>query len=189
MAEYNAKTVKTEKKRVEKVVSNPAQIKKKSEAGKLVSMFVSDSVHDIKSYIVMDVIVPTIQDTIINILEMVFHGRSKHSGKGSFITYNSISSSGNRSYRNDYRTAVNDYPEHDLMYPTRGDAESVLDAMFDSLDRYKVVSVADLYDFSDISKYDYTLTRYGWTDLYGSRVKRTRNGYYILDLPKARPLD
>ena len=186
MAEYNDKTPK--KKKLEKVVTGPVRVKKKSEAGKVASMFISDSVENIKSYIVMDVIVPTIQDTIINILEMVFHGRARGSRKGSYISYNSIYDSGRRSSRSASKTTTNPLSVDELRYGTRGDAENVLDIMFDIIDKYGVISISDVYDMSDVSTYDYTLTNYGWTDLYGSKVKRTRDGYYILDLPKARPL-
>jgi hypothetical protein len=51
-----------------------------------------------------------------------------------------------------------------------------------------MVTVADMYDMAD-STAPYTSNRYGWTSLRTAEVKRVQGGYYIIDLPKAAPID
>ena len=58
--------------------------------------------------------------------------------------------------------------------------------MEELLERFDVVSVADLFDMAGISC-NYTDNKYGWTDLRNARVERVRDGY-IINLPRATSL-
>ena len=71
----------------------------------------------------------------------------------------------------------------DIVFETRGDAEKVLDTLSEALSVYGSVSVADFYDLADISA-EWTDNNFGWTDLRGARVLRTRGGGYTIDMPK-----
>lgn len=71
---------------------------------------------------------------------------------------------------------------------TRGEAEEVLSQMEAMLDRYKLVRVADLYDMAGIT-HDYTDNDYGWTNLRSADIVRTRDGWYMIRLPRAVPID
>ena len=51
-------------------------VSKKSLGAKFADAFISDAAKDLKSYIVWDVIVPGIKDTIMNGLNMVFYGNT-----------------------------------------------------------------------------------------------------------------
>ena len=55
-------------------------------------------------------------------------------------------------------------------------------------EKYKVISVAELYDLASITTHNYTCNNYGWVDLRGSSVVRVRDGY-ILKLPRALAID
>ena len=70
-----------------------------------------------------------------------------------------------------------------IIYP-----EEVLDKMFELLDTYQFVSVADLYDLVGVTG-NYTDNKYGWTNLRGAEPVRMRDGGYALKLPKAYPID
>lgn len=76
---------------------------------------------------------------------------------------------------------------NDIVFDTRRDAETVLDAMVDIKNTYDVVTVADLYELSDLSS-NYNDNRYGWTDISGCKTVRVRDGY-ILKLPRAQFLN
>ena len=52
-------------KRVEKVISGTVKSKKKSEMQKFADVFISEDVNNVKSYIVMDVLVPAIKKAIL----------------------------------------------------------------------------------------------------------------------------
>jgi hypothetical protein len=60
--------------------------------------------------------------------------------------------------------------------------------MDDIINRYGVVSVGDLYDLAGISTTNYTVNKYGWTNIRSAHVVRTRDGY-LLKLPRALPLN
>ena len=159
-------------KRVEKVISGTVKPKKKSEMQKFADVFISEDVNNVKSYIVMDVLVPAIKkaisDIVTNGIDMILYGEA---GKKDYTAPKSRTS----------------YEYDELLFETRGDAESVLDAMNEIIAQYEVVSVADLYDLANVSNDNYAANKYGWTDIAGCRAVRVRDGY-ILKLPKPMPL-
>ena len=53
---------------------------------------------------------------------------------------------------------------------------------------YGIASVADWYDLVGADS-DYTDNNYGWTDIQSATIVRTRNGDYMIKMPKAFPLD
>ena len=59
--------------------------------------------------------------------------------------------------------------------------------MDELIDRYEVVSVADLYELVGITG-NYTDNKYGWTNIRNAEVVRVRDGY-VLKLPKATPIN
>ena len=78
MEEYKSNSHKSrelEEKKIEKVITGKVKTKKKSEIQKIVSLFVSDDVTDIKDYILHDVIIPEVKKSILDILGMIFGER------------------------------------------------------------------------------------------------------------------
>lgn len=177
--------------RAEKVVTGAVKQRKKSGLAKAGSIFVPGDVDSVKSYILMDVLVPSIKraisDIVCNGVNMLLgepnRGRSNQpAAKVSYRQY----------YQNDERRdyarprALAQYNYDDIIFETRGDAEEVLYRMRELLDRFDVVSVADLFDMAGISC-NYTDNKYGWTDLRSAHVERVRDGY-IINLPRATSL-
>lgn len=175
-----------EKKKLEKVIVGQAKTKKKKGISKFLGGFISDDAYDIKTYLFKDVIVPTIKNTISDVVNMIlFGGNSKRRGTpASKISYRSYYDDP-RDSRNTPRT-VQGYSYDDIVLETRGDAEEVLDRLNDTIDVYKIASVADLYDLVGITG-EYTDNKYGWTNLTNASVVRTRDGY-MLKLPRALPI-
>lgn len=182
-------------KRVSKVVSGSVRTKKKSEAKKLADVFISEDVSNVKSYILMDVLVPAIKkaisDIVTNGVDMILYGGSGGSRKhspASKISYNRYYD--RSSDRRDYSAsrARNGLDYDDIVFDNRGDAEAVLTAMEDVIDQFGVVSVGDLYDLAEISTTNYAVNKYGWTDIRSANVVHSRDGY-MLKLPRALPLD
>jgi hypothetical protein len=183
----------TESKKAQKVVSGTVRAKKRNEAQKLADVFISEDASKVKSYIVEDVLIPTIKKTIYDIftesLAMIFGfgpGRGKSStssSKISYVSYDKFSSS----KPNRGPVTKSTYSYDDITLESRGDAEAVLIQMDELLDKYQMVSVADFYDCVGVAG-NYTDNKYGWTDLRNAQVIRTREGYKI-KLPRAYPLD
>lgn len=78
------------------------------------------------------------------------------------------------------RRAMGNY--HDIALPTQQDAELVLANMYEVLNEYRRVAVADLYELVGLSS-ETSDNGYGWTSLDGARINKTRAGY-SLELPR-----
>ena len=175
-------------KKLEKVVSGGTKTRKKSEVKKIANIFVPEDVENVKSYILIDVIVPGIKNAIADAVSIMLFGEAGRLGgrnnKGSRASYQRYYDD-RRDDRRDYRRprAVSGFDYDDIVFDTRGDADLVLDQMESAINQYSLVSVADLYDLAGITCRSYTANKYGWTDLRGAKVVRVRDGY-ILELPR-----
>ena len=181
-------------KRATKVVTNPVKVKK-NELRKVADALVPGDVTNIKSYIFMDVLVPAfkklVSDIITNSVDMLFYGetgRSRTSTNASRVSYRSYYDQRDDDRRYSRSTARMRSSYDDVSFKTRGEAEEVLSQMEAMLDRYKLVRVADLYDMAGIT-HDYTDNDYGWTNLRSADIVRTRDGWYMIRLPRAVPID
>lgn len=181
-----------EKKEIKKVVKGPVKTRKKSSFHKLSDVFISEDANNVKSYVFMDVLVPTIKKAIVDIVSdgtnMIFFGekdRRKSGSSTSYVSYGSYSDRDRRGSNDEIRSRTG-YSYDDIVIPTRGEAEEVLLQMEDLIDTYDVVSVADLYDLVG-KESRYTDNHYGWTNIRNAEPIRVRDGY-ILKLPKAMPI-
>lgn len=188
---HKSKEVTTESKpQVNKVTTGATKKKKKSEVNKLASIFLAEDVTNVKEYILEEVLLPAakkaISDIVTNGIDMLLYGEVKPKGKdkGSKVSYSGYykRETRDRDRESSRKRTRNGYDYEDVSFESRGDAESVLDSMFELLDRYDVVSVGDYYDLSGISG-NYVDNKFGWTSLRNAEVRRTRDGY-IIELPR-----
>ena len=189
------KSTSIENKKVEKVVTGVAKVKKKSEVSKLKDIFISEDASNVKSYIIMDVLVPAIKkaiaDIVTNGIDMILYGEtghSKRSSSSSKISYRSYYDrrDDDRRYDRDRSLVKQGYDYDDVIIETRGEADAVISRMDEIIDMYGRVSVADLYDLVGITG-NYTDNNYGWTNLASAEPIRVRDGY-VIKLPKAMPI-
>ena len=178
-------TEEKERKQLEKIVSGTVKTRKKNGFSKFFGNFISEDTTSIKSYVVKDVVIPTIKKAISETVDMVLYGGSnKNRSNASRISYRSYYDEPRlRADTNSVRTG---YTYDDIILESRGEAEQVLCQMNDLIDTYGVVSVADLFDLVGISG-NYTDNKYGWTNIRNAEVKRVRDGF-MLDMPKALPI-
>ena len=179
-------------KKIEPVVKGKVTTKKNN-VRKLTNTFVTEDIQNVKSYVLMDVLVPAIKkaisDIVTNGIDMLLYGetgRSRHKTNASVISYRNYYDSRREERYSSSRTRTG-YSYDDVVLETRGEAEDVLSRMDELIDTYGVVSVADLYDLVGISC-NYTDNKYGWTNLRNAEPVRVRDGY-MLKLPKALPID
>lgn len=189
--EEQKSTSTTERRKVDKVVSGTAKVRKKSEIRKLADNFISEDIQNIKSYVVTEVLIPTIKntiwDTFTNSLDMVLFGgtgRNRRNTTAGRVSYRNYYDQG--SERSSDRARVG-YSVDDIVLDSRGEAEEVLARMDELIDTYKMVRVADLYDLVGVTG-NYTDNKYGWTNIRTAEVVRVRDGYKI-KLPRALPID
>lgn len=181
-------------KRVEKVISGTVKSKKKGDIQKFADVFISEDVSNVKSYILLDVLVPAIKkaisDIVTNGIDMVLYGETGHSKKSSpasKVSYRSYYDKPNDRRTSDSSRTRTGYNYDDITLDNRGEAEDVLSRMDELISNYGLVSVADLYDLVGITG-NYTDNKYGWTEIRSASVIRVRDGY-MLKLPKALPLN
>lgn len=179
-------------KKIEPVVKGKVTTKKNN-VRKLTNTFVTEDIQNVKSYVLMDVLVPAIKkaisDIVTNGIDMLLYGetgRSRHKTNASVVSYRNYYDSRREERYSSSRTRTG-YSYDDVVLETRGEAEDVLSRMDELIDTYGVVSVADLYDLVGISC-NYTDNKYGWTNLRNAEPVRVRDGY-MLKLPKALPID
>lgn len=176
-----------EEKKVEAVV----QAKGTRKRNKFVNSVISEEAGNVKNYILLDVLIPAlkkaISDVVTNGVDMLLYGEAGHTSKsrGSKVSYRSYYDDDRRRPSRDYRS--NNYDFEDLVFETRGDAEVILDNMIEILDRYKVVTVADLYDLAG-ERGKFTDNKFGWTDISSASVVRIRDGF-VIKLPRAMAID
>lgn len=199
MEEYkgNSNRSKREKeeteKRLEKITTGSVKTKKKSGMSKVANALISEDASNVKSYILMDVLIPSLKkavsDIITNGIEMLLYGETsgKRRDRADKVSYGSYyNKDRDRDGRDRYRVRST-YEYDDIVLATRGEAERVIDRLEDSLYEYGTVSVGDLYDLVGVTG-SFTDYKYGWTDLRSARAERVRDGY-LLRLPRALPLD
>ena len=189
------KTAQPEK-RVGKVVQGTVKTRKKSEIRKFADVFIAEDASNVKSYILMDVLVPAVKKAISDIvtsgIDMILYGGSGRGNRTgtrmdrvSYINY-----ADRRPY--DRGTSSTSRPREgfgydDFVFATRPEAEDVLAQMDALIEQYKMVRVTDLYDMVG-KTCDYTFERYGWTNLRTAEIKRVSDGY-VIKLPRALPID
>lgn len=196
MPELEHKEKISHEKKVEKIIKGSVKTRRKPLMRKLQDTFLSDDVDSVRSYLIFDVVIPAIKDTISEVVskgtDMALYGdiRPRNSKQpNTKVSYASYYSSGRKESRKtsvDTKRRFSDY--EDVIFESRGEAEEVLSSMFDFLRDYKATTVADLYDLVGITGNGFTDNKYGWTDLTGAKVRRIRDGY-VLDLPKAEYIE
>ena len=190
-------------KKVEAVITGAAKTRKKGEMQKFADVFIAEDANNVKSYILMEVIVPAVKKAISDIvntgidivttgIDMTLYGeagRSKKNGTASKVSYRNYYDQGTDRVRAGSVGNRRNTPDYDdILFDTRGDAEAVLDAMNDIISQYGTVSVSDFYDLARVPNDNFTMNRYGWTNIGGATAVRVRDGY-ILKLPRAIPLN
>ena len=188
----NSHASKQERREVPKVVTKGTVVTKKPGIGrKLADTFFGDDIENIGDYILLDIIVPSIKETIVDMvsngIEMLFGVGNRRSSKGSgyHFSYSSISSGkksrgDNRENRYERRRR---YDGDDVVVETRGQAEEIISNLDDLCKDYGMARVADLYDMVGITP-DFTAEKWGWESVASARALRQRGGGYLIQLPK-----
>lgn len=190
MQEYGSKKDLKIEKKGGKIVKGPVKAKQKSELSKVASTFIAEDVSNVKSYVVWDVLIPAIKNTILDIIvdsaNMFFGGsrsRKPNSGTNGKIPYRNCYVGSDNSRPAERTRPIMRYSMLDITVDSRGEAEAILRQLRDYLEDYGEVSVGDLYDACGISS-EYTDYKYGWANLDSAKAVRVAGGGYFLDLPK-----
>lgn len=183
----------------DKVVSGKVIRKKRSKASTI-----SKTMGEIMSTIFTDVLMPAAKDMFFDAVtqgtERAIYGdttprRSSRPSqqpqnrlKQNHINYNRYSGPNTRPERmkhpvsRGYRNGFDD-----TIFESRREAEDVLDRMYDLISEFDYATVGDFYSL--IGTRPSPIDRnWGWTDLGGSDIRKTRDGF-VLSLPAPAYLD
>lgn len=160
---------------------------------------------DMRTYIIRDVVVPTIQNTILNYLMMVFSGNNPSKRKTTDILFNygfdvmdyaSRYVGRNRNYGSMRSTArdvidsanLRDNMDYrDIVLLDIEDAKAIVAKMRDRINRYGEATVSDLYDLIGVTStpndYDW-----GWTNAGCIGIRVVPEGY-LIDVADAQYLN
>lgn len=195
MREYQSNSHKSKEesdRKIQKVVSGKVTTKK-NEGRKLANMFISEDAANVKSYIILDVLVPAIKKAILDIVtngaDMILYGGKRNGSRksGNKISYrNYYDDKKDDNNKSNFRTS-NRFDYDDIVFESRSECEAVREQMVDLIEAYGFVTIADMYEMADLPS-PYTSNKYGWTNIRTAETVRVRDGY-VLKLPKAMPID
>jgi len=197
----------TNQPRVQRVTITDAKTKKRSTRRKFSEAFVAGDVKNAIAYTVFDILLPEARDLLWSVVSGGFEkwlfGDGRRRGPSGYTQsqwgspsytqqyqYNRISSGGplmSGATRAQSRAARAKHNFDDIILGSRNEAEEVITQMFEVMNHYGQVSVADLYDLVGLSA-SHTDYKWGWTNLRGAGTSRDRDGY-LLDLPDPEPID
>ena len=179
-------------KRSKKVETVGKIITKEPNTGKkILSTFFQGDFRTVGSYLLGDILLPTVKDTLSDILHSTIdilvsgdsygYSRSIRNRKEKDrVSYNKISNRKRQDEDRDYASPREYLKE--VIFEEAGDAEEILDTLVTAIDDAGYVSVADYYEACNIPS-NFTDNKRGWDTLASARVKRVKGGY-IINLPR-----
>lgn len=182
------------KKEIKKVVKGEVKTRKKPVGKRIIEALLPKEDISVKDYIMFDVIVPCIKDTILDSISMVFYGTTsrrdrkfRKANTGTRISYASYykDDDDRRDRRDPGRRESSSID--DIIFETRAEAQDVLNNLADIIDEYGSASIADFCDLCGVTE-EYTDHKYGWTDVSKSTVEAVRGGGFVINLPRARQI-
>ena len=174
-----------DEKAIEKVVTGEVKRKKRSKSRRVLDLFINEDGADIKEYLISEVVIPGIKNTILDIMNLLFWGRTQPKKGGGYTPYNSISSGSRGSSRKPVRAG---YIFDDVIVETREEAKDALSMLNEIIDRYGEASVGDFYEIVGITSNGFTDRQYGWRDIRDAYIRGTREGY-LIHLPRCEELN
>lgn len=180
--------------KVQKVISGNVVRRKKSLGKRLIDIFISEDIEDVKGYILYEVLIPSIKtafaDAIGGGVDMLlgtstFRKKTtdgKHTPYGTFYK-GPTTTSYHRANQTSYKSG---YSYDDIILETRGEAQDVLNTLVDYIDQYGAVRLSDLQEMLGTTG-QFTDTYWGWTNLASATIRKVREGW-LLDLPRIENL-
>lgn len=187
-------------KNIERVTSGEVVRKRKSLRKQFSETFIAGDMKSATRYVMFDVLLPAAREMIYESVSegfrnLIFGDKIRRrgstmpqSGPTGYVQYNRPgppwAPSSQRALSRQAR-ARHDFDE--IVLSSRVEAEEVIDRLYDVVNRYEQVTVADLYELVGLSS-THTDHKWGWSSIRGAGVSRVRDGY-LLDLPNPEPLD
>lgn len=176
---------------VQKKAIVKGELKKESPWKKFKSEFIKTDGKTIGHYITGQVIVPAIKNTVLNIVQMLLFGKSNGNNLNNgiyrsnipYVSYRDIS---NKPQQQNIAKQGSLYAPIEVTVATQEDANAVLSAAQDVIDRYNQLRVSEFFEFVGL-ECPYTCINYGWTNIASATVT-PYGDKWVITMPKATPI-
>jgi hypothetical protein len=186
-----------EKPEVTKIVTGEV-IKRKKPLGTKFREIFGGNFRSAGGYIMAELVMPTIRGLIVDSIskgtERVVMGetrrelRRSNPGYSPRVSYNSPINRDPRQLEGYSRrgTIGGERPNvGEVILAQRDEAQLVMEAMVDIVDKFRFVTVGDLYDLLGFNS-TFVDNSWGWSNLSAASIKQVREGY-LLELPDPEP--
>ena len=182
-------------------------VKKAPMRSRVVSAIIAEEARDVKEYLIFDVIIPTIKQTLFdlvtNALNLTLFGKPNSSmnrdrDRGPYVSYSSYSSSRGydkyereertRDRRDRYEKYVDIRHLDRVEFRYREDAVDVINFLEDNLNEFGYATVADFLSAAHLET-NSVHNKWGWYDIGKPTPQQLSNGRFYVKLPKPRPID
>lgn len=200
---------KDDKKELVPVVESKVVTKKRSLGRRFMDTFFGGDFRSAAEYLAAEVLLPEARRIIVEMAwkgtERVVFGDSKARPRDSIygpntrFDYSNFAKDPRERRASKHRGSANlpdQFPrpgmqrgrpsDQDLIFTSREDAQRVIEALSLIIDKYEIVSVADLKELVGIPTV-HTDQKWGWDRLVDVNIRQVREGY-LLELPQAEPI-
>lgn len=185
-------------KNIEKVITGEVVQKPKNLGRRFKDVFFGGDTKQAAKFVASDVLLPAMRNLIVDMVtkgaERMIYGESNYRRRGPGVNYGAHYQLNPSAQRNpfDPRTAAptvsgvprgrqNRHEINDVVLSSREEADLVVERLSDILEKYDVVSLADLYDLLGLQT-SHIDNKWGWTYINNVPVRQIRQGY-LLELP------
>lgn len=186
----------TPEKKIEKVIGGAAKERKTPLSRRIMQNFTGADARSVGQYVLFDVVLPQIKDLIYDVgssaLQRSLFG-DRGGGKQSYSSasrrsvgytpYNAMSNAALPKSQPSQRAETPASDEFgEIVVPTRGDAEVVMERMTNLIDMYGMVTVSDLKTSVGITP-TFTDEKFGWIGMGGTDIRRvggTQPGFLLV---------
>ena len=182
-------------KHVEAVAQGKKVSKSKSKARRIAEIFVGGDLKETAEHVRDDVAIPALKnflyDSLNEGLQRILWGETKNDRRRNsthrdYVGYSRRARESRPTQQTTSRYSRVAQGIDDVVLATRTEAESVLSRMYDLVENYNMVTVAEFYSLVGISA-EFTDENWGWKDLRSANIQHIRDGFRI-NLPKPEEL-
>lgn len=160
--------------------------------------FTGDDASSIGEYLLLQVAIPAIKTTLYDLItggaNRALFGQGIRPGQPNVgssgrINYANLSRMNQNDVGNQRALSQNDMATHqfnNIILASRSDADQVLGALVNILEKYDMVTVTDLYELVNVTG-SYVDDKWGWFNLAGATISPVRGGF-VLNLPPTEPI-
>ena len=177
--------------------------KKRTVGERIADSFLATDKEEVREHLIFDWFIPGIKTIIEDLIHMILYGDAsrgdgrirRRDGESSLrrVNYNSIYD--DRRRRDDEYISRRGSRKPELTFDRRSDAEQVLSGMSELIEDYGRATMKDFYNLVSEVTYgeidiptEYTMTRYGWSNLSAASITHVRDGY-LLRMPRAEVIE